>query len=230
MNLTKKFPVFVVTAAAAFLMLASAQPFFDLSHSRYPEAITFLHEREVLNGYEDGTFRPAKSVTRAELTVLVMLEHTSRIFAPQECFADVAVTDWFSPYVCGARELGLITGYPDNRFAPAESVTYAEALKLITTAFALPVDSAVKGEPWFLPYQKTAHRFALMPVSSYNPRDALTREGMAQLLYRAIVVTDVNSLDYAIPSEGQLGDVDFVSLQPAPSFPEDALRRLAQMF
>lgn len=230
MNLTKKFPVFVVTAAAAFLMLASAQPFFDLSHSRYPEAITFLHEREVLNGYEDGTFRPAKSVTRAELTVLVMLEHTNRIFAPQSCFADVAATDWFSPYVCGAREMGLITGYPDNRFAPVESVTYAEALKLITTAFALPVDSAAKGEPWFLPYQKTAHRFALMPVSSYNPRDALTREGMAQLLYRAIVVTDVNPIAYAAAGDGQLGDVDFVSLQPAPSFPEDALRRLAQMF
>lgn len=230
MNLTKKIPVFVLTAVAAFLMFASAQPFFDLSHSRYPEAITFLHEREVLNGYEDGTFRPAKSVTRAELTVLVMLEHTNRIFAPQSCFADVAVADWFSPYVCGARELGLITGYPDNRFAPVETVTYAEALKLITTAFALPVDSATKGEPWFLPYQKTAHRFALMPVSGYNPRDALTREGMAQLLYRAIVVTDVNPLDYAIPGEGQLGDVGFVSLQPTSSLAENALRRLAQMF
>ena len=149
MNLTKKFPVFVLTVLAAFLMFAQAEPFLDLSHSRYPEAITFLHEREVLNGYEDGTFRPAKSVTRAELTVLVMLEHTNRIFAPQRCFADVAVTDWFSPYVCGARELGLITGYPDNRFAPTETVTYAEALTLITSAFALPVDGAAKGEPLF---------------------------------------------------------------------------------
>lgn len=230
MNLTRAYPVFVLTAVAAFLMLAHAEPFFDLSHSRYPEAITFLYEREVLNGYDDGTFRPAKSVTRAELTVLVMLEHTNRIFAPQRCFADIAVTDWFSPYVCGARELGLITGYPDNRFAPAESVTYAEALKLITSAFALPVDSAAKGEPWFLPYQKTAHRFALMPVSSYNPRDALTRESMAQLLYRAIVVTDVNPLEYAVADNAQLGDVDFVSLQTTPSFAENALRRLVQMF
>lgn len=227
MNLTKIFPVLILTA---FLMLAHAEPFFDLSHSRYPDAIAFLHEREVLNGYEDGTFRPAKSVTRAELTVLVMLEHTNRIFAPQSCFADVAIADWFSPYVCGARELGLITGYPDNRFAPAETVTYAEALKLITTAFALPVDSAAKGEPWFLPYQKTAHRFALMPVSSYNPRDALTREGMAQLLYRAIVVTDENPLAYIAAGSEPLGDVGFVSLQPAPSFAENALRRLVQMF
>jgi hypothetical protein len=230
MNLTKKYPVYVLVVLCAFLMVAQAEPFFDLSHSRYPEAITFLHERDVLNGYEDGTFRPAKSVTRAELTVLVMLEHTNRIFAPQSCFADVAVADWFSPYVCGARELGLITGYSDNRFAPTETVSYAEAITLITSAFALPVESAAKGEPWFLPYQKTAHHFTLMPVTSYNPREALTREGMAQLLYRAIVVTDAISMEYAVAGEGHLGDVDFVSLQPAPFFSEDALRRLAQIF
>ncbi|MEM6431782.1 MAG: S-layer homology domain-containing protein [Deinococcota bacterium] len=189
------------------------EPFYDISYSTYPDAIVFLHEREILNGYEDGTFRPKKLVKRAELTVLLMLEHTNRIFPPLGCFADVNLADWFSPYVCGAKEIGLVNGYPDDSFAPDSTVTYVEALKLVIDTFNLPVDVAKDGEPWYLPYQKAAHQLELMPIHTYAPRDDLTREAMAQLIYRAIMVSEEITTSTMLAQEPR-ADVGFVNLQP----------------
>ncbi|MEM7737118.1 MAG: S-layer homology domain-containing protein [Deinococcota bacterium] len=203
------------------------EPFFDISHSTYPEAIVFLHEREILNGYEDGTFRPKKLVKRAELTVLLMLEHTNRIFPPLGCFADVNLADWFSPYVCGAKEIGLVSGYPDDSFAPDSTVTYVEALKLVIDTFHLPVDAAKDGEPWYLPYQKAAHQLEVMPIHTYAPRDDLTREAMAQLIYRAIMVSEEITTSMMLAQEPS-ADVGFVNLQPVDeaSLPDALWQRL----
>ena len=45
-------------------------------------------------------------------------------------FDDVTPTDWFFSDVDQAKALGLIDGKGNNRFAPNDNLTYAEAIKL----------------------------------------------------------------------------------------------------
>ena len=45
-------------------------------------------------------------------------------------FTDVRQTDWFASYVETARELGIVSGYPDGSFRPSRQVTYGEFLAM----------------------------------------------------------------------------------------------------
>lgn len=87
--------------------------------------------RGVINGYEDGTFRPDNSITRAEFIKLV-----NRYFGfngkGNENFSDVTNGDWFYNDVCIAIEKGYINGYEDGTFRPNNPITREEAAKIIS--------------------------------------------------------------------------------------------------
>ena len=53
-------------------------------------------------------------------------------------FSDVRQTDWFASYVETARDLGIVSGYPDGRFQPSRQVTYGEFLAMAMRGKALP--------------------------------------------------------------------------------------------
>ncbi|MBR0209686.1 MAG: S-layer homology domain-containing protein [Firmicutes bacterium] len=56
-------------------------------------------------------------------------------------FSDVRQTDWFASYVETARDLGIVSGYPDGRFQPSRQVTYGEFLAMAMRGKALPDNS-----------------------------------------------------------------------------------------
>lgn len=86
-----------------------------------------------VSGYEDGTFRANKEITRTELVVIIVralgLEMNSN--------AKIAFSDseqiplWARPYVAAAVERGLIKGDGSGRFNPNHFSTRAEAITLI---------------------------------------------------------------------------------------------------
>lgn len=85
---------------------------------------------------EGSVFRPQDGVTRAEAAV--MLTRAAGPAAAHERgraaldFTDAArIPDWAAGAVAVAREQGLLTGYPDGRFAPAAAVTRAEAAAMV---------------------------------------------------------------------------------------------------
>ena len=69
----------------------------------------------ILNGYEDGTFRPNNNLTRAELCKIVNLvfNYTE---AEELSFSDMSKNDWFYNYVAIAKKAGYITGHADGTF------------------------------------------------------------------------------------------------------------------
>lgn len=189
---------------------AQFEPFDDIAVSQYPEAIRYLQRRGLVSGYPDGTFRPAGEVSRAELTALLMSERLETIPTAAGCFGDV-IAQWYAGYVCAAKEAGLIQGYQDARFRPDEAVSYAEALKLVVQAFGFPVDELGTLEPvtWYTPYQDFAHYYAILEAGTYHPEAPLSRDAMAQLVYRAVVMRDNAALIASI--------VPAPSAQPAPA-------------
>lgn len=93
----------------------------------------------IISGYEDGTFRPAKQITRSELTVMIV---RALELAPEAesglTFADAQKIPAFARgYVATAVKHGLIEGLGGNKFGGTALATRAEAVTLILRAIDL---------------------------------------------------------------------------------------------
>lgn len=92
------------------------------------KAIDELAEKGIINGYEDGTFKPNGNVTRAEVAVMIA-RNDSRYDKNHKyllSMSDVSPDAWYTNEVNFCIETGLITGYPDGTFRPNAFVTRAE--------------------------------------------------------------------------------------------------------
>ena len=98
--------------------------------SWYNNAVSTLSNMGIINGYEDGTFKPNASITRAEFTAIA-----TRFFDYEAeydgAFNDVSARAWYADYVQAAVDMGLVDGYPDGGFHPNSNITRAEAVTIV---------------------------------------------------------------------------------------------------
>jgi heme-binding NEAT domain protein len=88
---------------------------------------------QILSGYEDGSFRADRKITRTELAVIMVRAKGLTVDANAvPTFSDAAdIPAWARPYVAAAEQAGLISGKGNNRYAPADYATRAEAVSLL---------------------------------------------------------------------------------------------------
>ena len=88
----------------------------------------------------DGTFRPDKQITRAELTAIVvsMFGKDDSAVSP---FSDVSRSQWYYGYVATAAKNGWVKGYSGNTFHPVSNITRAEAVTFINGALNRSFDA-----------------------------------------------------------------------------------------
>ncbi|MGN0108346.1 MAG: S-layer homology domain-containing protein [Hominilimicola sp.] len=80
-----------------------------------------------ISGYNDGTFRPDNTITRAEAaTIMAKLGGIDENKEYENTFNDVAENAWYKNYVSFAKEKGYIEGYADDTFAPDKVITRGE--------------------------------------------------------------------------------------------------------
>ncbi len=194
--------LFFLIAFALFLPLVSAD-FSDLaSDDKNKDAIDYLQEQNVINGYSDGTFKPDNNINRAEL-LKILLEAkgvSPSVDNYKDCFPDVGI-EWFAPYVCYAKNQGWVNGYSDGYFRPADYVSKVEAIKMILEVNNVGVsddESAfddVSGDQWFAPYVVRAEELGLLEESGdfFYPGDKIKRKGVAENIFRLIVVQANNN-------------------------------------
>ena len=98
--------------------------------SWYNNAISTLSNMGIINGYEDGSFQPNASITRAEFTAIAtrFFDYTAEY---DGAFNDVASGSWYADYVQAAVDMGLVDGYPDGGFHPNSYITRAEAVTIV---------------------------------------------------------------------------------------------------
>ncbi len=204
------FSAFLLAAALPSPVLA-AVTFSDVpgDHPAY-EAITALKDKGILQGYDDGTFRPDDIVNRAaavKVIVSSVLGKDSLNDRDKSAFSDVPDNVWFLPYVEYARvKLAIIDGPPKRTaFEGNRSVTRAEFIKMLLLAnktdpngayseVTAPLALDVKdSKDWFYPYMRFALSASMTQVSSkgnLNPNLALDRGSMAILMYRFLQYQD----------------------------------------
>ena len=194
-------------ALAATLVPSSAHALFsDVSPEHpYADAIDYLISEGVLRGYpEDRTFRPENLVNRAEfLHVIMQLVFSEEI--RKECLEeyrsdgsllhqidlkDVDYSEWYGSSLCVALVSEIVQGYPDKRFRPADSITFAEAAKIIVSALGLSNiynhHESVSHGPWYEPYVRDLADRNAIPYSIASLHARINRGEMAEILYRVL--------------------------------------------
>ena len=98
--------------------------------SWYNNAVSTLSNMGIINGYEDGTFKPNAPITRAEFTAIAtrFFDYTAEY---EGAFNDVSRSAWYADCVQAAVDMGLVDGYPDGGFHPNSNITRAEAVTIV---------------------------------------------------------------------------------------------------
>ena len=90
-------------------------------------------EANIITGYDDGTFRPEKTVTRAEMAILI-----SKAFklntntTTKNNFVDVSKSMASYPYILPIIEARVTEGFSDNTFRPYSDMTRSEFAAFLT--------------------------------------------------------------------------------------------------
>lgn len=96
----------------------------------YNNAISTLSDLGIITGYEDGTFRPNASISRAEFVTIAtrFFDYTAEY---EGTFSDVSYSSWYADFVQAAVDMGLVNGYENGTFRPNASITRAEAVAIV---------------------------------------------------------------------------------------------------
>lgn len=203
------FNIGVANAQTRFSDVPSSNPYYD--------AIQWLTDNGVIQGYGDGTFRPNNPVNRAEMLKMIFIadgneDDADAALATATMFPDTPKSEWYAKYVALARNRGTVQGYPDGYFRPGNNINKAEAYKIVLKEFynettmgyavsrgslpsSLSAAPDVKATDWFSLYVNFAalkNFYDAAPLGSKNfyPAQNLTRGQLAQLIYRAKAVAD----------------------------------------
>lgn len=120
----------LLTDKARDANLTDRSPYPDVSAGAwYNKAVATLSRMGILSGYEDGSFRPNATVTRAEFAAMAAR------FDTEAKPVDTPFTDltgcWAADEIAKAYGKGWVNGYGDNTFRPNGPITRAEAVTLI---------------------------------------------------------------------------------------------------
>lgn len=99
------------------------------------------------------------------------------------------VNHWSRPNIDTLYAQGIVEGVSENMFAPDNTVTKGEFLKMIVGALGLEVGTAIDPNNWAAPYYAAASKAGVIPagmdLKSGELGDVITREEMASLVSAA---------------------------------------------
>ena len=95
----------------------------------YTCAVSTLSKMGIIKGYEDGSFKPDASISRAELAAIAARFDPDGDKTPAT-FSDVS-SHWAKDEISIAANHGWIKGYEDGSFKPDQKITRAETMTLV---------------------------------------------------------------------------------------------------
>ena len=106
----------------------------------YNNAISTMVNAGIIQGYEDGTFRPNNNITRAEFAAIASRFMSSGYDVEEDLFTDIA-NHWARENINDAAMAEWINGYPDGTFLPDQAITRAEAVTLVNNVLQRKPDA-----------------------------------------------------------------------------------------
>ncbi len=190
-------------AVFPYSSVAETSTFFtDVSqnHPNY-KAIYFLYKTDVLQGYakensDEREYRPENLINRAEFLKIILksyLDSHYKEYTP--CFPDIPEDAWYKNYVCLAKELEIVDGYPDGTFKPERNINEAETLKILGELTSWTLEDREANEEWYVPYSNYAEEKNLLISSSLDK--TMTRGDIAEFVFREIQIQTLQLNSYS---------------------------------
>ena len=163
---------------------AGAKDFSDNSKIAYKEAVDVMSAVKVIDGYTDGSFNPTATLTRgaaAKIICNLILGPTtaSALVADAAPYSDVPTNHTFAGYIAYCQKTGIISGYADGTFKPANSLTGYAFMKMLLGALGYKADQeGYTGANWSIQVAKRALNIGLADdlVGDFNGVKAVNRE------------------------------------------------------
>ena len=212
---------------------ASDFPDVEKNHLNY-DAVTYLTALGVIAGYDDGTFKPEREITRTEFCALMArtLGYNKETYTVLDVpFSDVNKGYWGEPFISFCFEMGLINGMGDGTFAPAAKVTLEQAVKMAVCAIGKQDEALrVKGEKWYTGYAQVAGRYGLLTTINQEFGENAGRGNVAQIVFNMVETgltnmpaedESVNAGDEKEPDNGQTEEPEKTDELDETEDPED---------
>lgn len=188
---------FGISLAAPASAHAAVTSFKDVpKRLDHHDAILNLSERGIIQGYEDGTFRPDATLTRAHASKILALSlklDTKNVKNPG--FKDLNKNQWYYGYVAALANSGYISGFEDGTFRPNAPMTRAQASKIIDLSYKLPSEAKtnnpfkdVSNSAWYAGHIRTLVENKVTKgktATTFAPNANVTRAQMASFVVRS---------------------------------------------
>ena len=193
----------MVTANAYTITTSAVVTDKDSITAEFQEAVAVLNGLGIITGYEDGTFRPSKSISRQETTALIYRLHSGDVKDTKndlystadniKQFTDVKADGgqkWSAGYIGYCANQGIIKGVSDTRFAPTHEVTGYQVLAMVLRAIGYGQNKEYEGDGWQTRVATTATQLGILKnVNNTNYAATLsgsaTRELVAEIVFQA---------------------------------------------
>ena len=185
---------------------AGAKDFTDSSKINYAEAVDVLSEAKVIDGYADGAFNPSNTLTRgaaAKIICNLILGPTaaSALVADAAPYKDVAANHPFAGYIAYCQKTGIISGYADGTFKPANSLTGYAFMKMLLGALGYDAaNEGYTGANWSINVAKQAISIGLNDglKGEFNGVKAVNREEACLYAFNTLNATMVEYTNQTI--------------------------------
>ena len=191
-NLKKVISAVIALAlsASTFATASFAKSFTDVaSTASYAEAVDVLSALEIVNGYEDGTFGPDKTIKRSEaakmIVAMVNKLETANDRMGKTSFNDVADDHWASGFINVGTTEKFINGKGEGKFDPDGLVKYQEMVKMIMVCLGYEEYANFYGG-YPNGYIAAADEVEVTKGCSMDNEAPATRAVVARLIYNAL--------------------------------------------
>ena len=178
---------------------AGAKDFSDNSKIAYKEAVDVMSAVKVIDGYTDGSFNPTATLTRgaaAKIICNLILGPTtaSALVADAAPYKDVPTNHTFAGYIAYCQKTGIISGYADGTFRPANTLTGYAFMKMLLGALGYEsANEGYTGPNWSINVAKQAINIGLNKnlKGDFNGVKAVTREEACLYAFNTLKATMV---------------------------------------
>ena len=174
------------------------------------DAVDTLVSLGIVEGFEDGSFQPNGTVTRAQMAKMIYVLRTGKSDASAYNDDKTTFTDinghWAAGYIKYCQSLGIIAGKSATIFAPNATVTAQEAAKMLLVTLGYDAEKAgLTGASWAAKTNALADENGLLEDVNTSFTGPCPRQYAAQLIYNAIDTPTVVWRDDAYTNKTLLG-------------------------
>lgn len=181
------------------LMVSASAAFTDEDQIVHRPAVETCTQLHIISGYEDGSFQPARGISRGEFATMIATllwageKEDVPVSGSDQGFQDVA-GHWARNYVLYCYDQGIVSGVGQGYFRPDGGVTGEQAAKMLLICLGYEAKrEGFVGSDWAANVNARAQAEGLYHgLAEMDASAALSRDNAAQMIYNALYARTVS--------------------------------------